>query len=300
MRRAIQQVSRNSIYTGILGAGLVIIAEALIVLRYRPVSDFYFPLAWLGYALCLDVGIYFQTGESFWTSRRKIFFAMFPLSAAFWWLFEFFNSIVHNWVYIGAGRYTGVGFVAFATLDFSFVLLAVWNSAQAVSGLLPKASVRLPSTQKTPTRLLLSAFALGLVCLFLPFLDPEVFFGSIWLSVFLVLDPINAWLGRPSMVDAMWQRNWRLPLSFALGTLMCGFFWEAWNFWALPKWIYHIPHVGYFHIFEMPLLGWGGYLPFGLELFAMTNFVLPFFNLGTLTLHSVHPWSQPHEDDLAS
>jgi hypothetical protein len=28
------------------------------------------------------------------------------------------------------------------------------------------------------------------------------------------------------------------------------------------------------HIFEMPALGYGGYLPFGLELFALYHFVI--------------------------
>jgi hypothetical protein len=64
--------------------------------------------------------------------------------------------------------------------------------------------------------------------------------------------------------------------------LLCGVYWEAWNFWSLPKWIYHIPHVGFWHVFEMPVMGYSGYLPFGLELFAMTNFVVPRLGLGTL------------------
>ena len=58
---------------------------------------------------------------------------------------------------------------------------------------------------------------------------------------------------------------------------MCGFFWEAWNFWAMPKWEYVIPYVNQLHVFEMPLIGYAGYLPFGLELFAMANFVLGTF-----------------------
>jgi len=38
-----------------------------------------------------------------------------------------------------------------------------------------------------------------------------------------------------------------------------------WNFYSLPKWKYDVPFVNRFHIFEMPLLGYAGYLPFGLE-----------------------------------
>jgi hypothetical protein len=38
-----------------------------------------------------------------------------------------------------------------------------------------------------------------------------------------------------------------------------------WNFHSLAKWIYAVPFVNRFHLFEMPLLGYAGYLPFGLE-----------------------------------
>ena len=51
----------------------------------------------------------------------------------------------------------------------------------------------------------------------------------------------------------------------ALAALLCGFFWEMWNFHSLAKWIYQVPYVQRYPIFEMPLLGYAGYLPFGLE-----------------------------------
>jgi hypothetical protein len=104
--------------------------------------------------------------------------------------------------------------------------------------------------------------------------------------MFFLLDPINARLGRPSILEAVRNRRWRVPISFAAGGLMCGFFWEAWNYWSTPKWIYNIPHVNHWHIFEMPLLGWSGYLPFGLELFAMANFVLPLVGLTPIGLQA--------------
>jgi hypothetical protein len=36
----------------------------------------------------------------------------------------------------------------------------------------------------------------------------------------------------------------------------------------MPKWIYQVPLVGWPKLFEMPILGYGGYLPFALEVFA--------------------------------
>ena len=56
-----------------------------------------------------------------------------------------------------------------------------------------------------------------------------------------------------------------------IAALVCGFFWEMWNYYSYPKWIYHIPGVGVLHIFEMPLLGYLGYLPFAWELYALRH-----------------------------
>jgi hypothetical protein len=46
-----------------------------------------------------------------------------------------------------------------------------------------------------------------------------------------------------------------------------------WNFFSFPKWHYQVPYVSFLHIFEMPLLGYGGYLPFGLEVYSLYNLV---------------------------
>jgi hypothetical protein len=63
----------------------------------------------------------------------------------------------------------------------------------------------------------------------------------------------------------MTQGNWRLIISSATAALFCGLFWEMWNYYSLARWEYSIPFVDRFKIFEMPILGYAGYLPFGLE-----------------------------------
>jgi hypothetical protein len=50
-----------------------------------------------------------------------------------------------------------------------------------------------------------------------------------------------------------------------------------WNFYSYPKWTYRVPFVDFWHIFEMPLLGYGGYLPFSLELLALYHLVIGVF-----------------------
>ena len=54
---------------------------------------------------------------------------------------------------------------------------------------------------------------------------------------------------------------------------MTAFFWEMWNYYSYPKWIYHVAWGNWLHIFEMPLLGYGGYLPFAQELYALYHWV---------------------------
>ncbi len=282
------------------GIILLLVGEVLIITRLRPYSDFYFPFVWLGLILLLDGATQLQTGRSLFIHRRAAFLVMFPVSIAFWWLFELLNQAVHNWIYVGAERYTGIGYVAFASLDFSTVLPAVWVSALAVRTLLPETSVRKLAAQAVPDWVLAGMVIIGILSLVLAITYPAYAFGAVWLCMFFLLDPINHVLGRPSMVGAVWRHEWRLPLSFALGTLFCGFFWEGWNFWSMPKWTYAIPYVYHWKIFEMPLLGWSGYLPFGLELFAMTNFVFPLLRLPVPGLNAVASSRRVDRDRLVS
>jgi len=62
-------------------------------------------------------------------------------------------------------------------------------------------------------------------------------------------------------------------------TIFTGFWWEMWNYYSLPKWYYTIPYVGFYKVFEMPALGYLGYLPFGLEVLSFF-----YFAVGLLTI----------------
>jgi hypothetical protein len=272
----------------VIGLALVLVGEGLIVAQIRPVSEYSFPLLWFGYILAVDGGVQTQTGRSLLRDSPALFWSMFPVSAAFWWLFEAFNTLVHNWQYVGAGVLTGPGFVAIASLDFSTVLPAVWLTALAINclvgGRLPDEPVPAP-----PRGLLAASFGIGIAAIALPALAPSWAFGLIWICMFFLIDPINALLGRTSLIAMAWSGNFALIWRFAAAGLICGFFWESWNFWSTPQWIYHIPHVGFLHVFEMPILGYGGYLPFGLELFAMATLVLPTLGLSLPLQSSTEP-----------
>jgi hypothetical protein len=61
----------------------------------------------------------------------------------------------------------------------------------------------------------------------------------------------------------------------AVAALLCGLCWEMWNSRSMVHWEYAIPSVHGFKLFEMPLLGYAGYLPFGLECLAVVTLVFP-------------------------
>ena len=104
---------------------------------------------------------------------------------------------------------------------------------------------------------------------------PGYFYPFVWGSVFFLVEPINAWRERPSLLGYLSSGDWRPAVALGLGALVCGFFWELWNYYSYPRWVYHVPFVGVLHVFEMPLLGFLGYPPFGLELFALLQLIVP-------------------------
>jgi hypothetical protein len=112
-------------------------------------------------------------------------------------------------------------------------------------------------------------FGVGWAMLGLMLAWPLYFFPFVWLTVYFIVAPINVWLGHRSLAEWTRSGDWRPVIALWLGALTCGFFWEMWNFFSYPKWVYTVPWVDFLHIFEMPVLGYGGYLPFALELYAL-------------------------------
>ena len=103
----------------------------------------------------------------------------------------------------------------------------------------------------------------------MPFFPNETF-PLVWIAPLLIIDPINYAIGLPSILGYIKSGKWLVPVSLMLGTLFTGFWWEMWNFFSYPKWYYTVPYVGFWKVFEMPILGYGGYLPFGLIIFTYT------------------------------
>ncbi len=233
----------------------------------------FFPL-WLGYALTVDAFTYRRCGHSLLSRSPKRYAMLFVISAPAWWLFEALNLRTQNWHYLGREHFSNLTYGVLATLSFSTVMPAVFGTAQLVRTFAPfNRPLRGPVVR--PTRKTLTiAFLAGWLMLGVLLAFPRQGFPFLWLSLYFLLEPLNAWLGRRTLLTWTQKGDWQPVYTLWTGVLITAFFWEMWNYFSYPKWVYTVPYVGFWHIFEMPLLGYGGYLPFALELFALYHFVM--------------------------
>ena len=234
----------------------------------------FFPL-WLGYILVVDALVQVRTGNSISTTSRKNFVLMFVVSAPVWWLFELINLRTANWEYLGRELFSSFQFNLLSTISFSIVVPAVFETAALIRSFDWMQRLRTGPRVAATSGVFLGLFAIGLAMLSAMLVWPKIFYPFTWTALVFILEPINHWTGRPHFLEELRQGDWRTVTSLLLAALLCGLFWEMWNYYSFPKWIYHIPVLGFWRIFEMPLLGYGGYVPFALELYALTNFLWP-------------------------
>jgi hypothetical protein len=236
----------------------------------------FFPL-WLGYCLSVDGLVYLRKGTSLLTRGWRRYVGLFLVSAPVWWIFEAMNARLHNWIYRGSEFFTSAEYFFWATLSFTTVIPAVFGTSEFIGSFdfvkRFRQGPKVGSDQLTTTAFFLS----GLAMLAVMMIWPKIFFPFAWLSVFFILEPINIWLGNRSVTEWTRDRDWRTIGALWIGVLVTALFWEMWNFFSYPKWVYNVPWGNCCHIFEMPLLGYGGYLPFSLELFAVYHFMAGLF-----------------------
>jgi hypothetical protein len=232
----------------------------------------FFPL-WLGYCLTIDGLVLGRKGHSLLTRNPASYVRLFLISAPSWWLFELINLRTQNWHYIGEQYFSDIEYFLLSSLSFSTVMPAVFGTAE-LAGTFKCISKLKRGRKFSLTMSAASAlFVAGWAMLAAMLIWPRYFFPFVWLSVYFILDPLNVRLGNRSLLQDLSSGDWRSLFSLFSGCLICGFFWEMWNFYSFPKWIYQVPFVDFLHIFEMPVLGYLGYLPFSMELFALYHLV---------------------------
>jgi hypothetical protein len=223
-----------------------------------------FTLLWLGYIVVMNALAKRRSGRSPLTHETRTLGALFLVSAVFWWLFEYLNQFTGNWYYTGVAASDSWSYFIQGSLPFSTVLPAV-ASTWAWLATFPRCNaLSLPRVRGKRWLAWLALLAGAASLMALP-LAADALFAMLWLAPLLVFAALQYLLTGETLFAPLARGDWRAVLQPAAAALVCGFFWELWNYGSLAKWHYSIPYVQRFHIFEMPLLGYAGYLPFGVE-----------------------------------
>ncbi|MGE5465677.1 MAG: hypothetical protein ACM3RQ_00725 [Methanocella sp.] len=227
---------------------------------------------WLGYVIAVNALAYRRSGRALLTHEPRTLAALFAASAAFWWLFEYLNQYTGNWHYTGVRADSDWDYFLQATLPFSTVLPAVastraWLATYPVVDALTLPAVRGGSLHAW-IALVGGTLAVGAIGLL-----PEMLYPMLWLGPAFMLAGLQYLVLGATPLSPLARGDWRPVLQPALAALVCGLFWEMWNYGSLARWHYSIPYVDRFHVFEMPLLGYAGYLPFGIECALVADLV---------------------------
>ena len=235
---------------------------------FSPFQIYTFTPIWFGYILVVNGLTMWRSGRCLLLSAPLFYAELFAVSAAFWWFFEYLNRFVQNWYYVGIGDLSPFEYFVYATLSFSTVLPAVFGTKELLDTfprLFAGLDAFLRFRPRNPRRLASTVLAVSAAALFLVGIFPDWLYPFLWLAPLGVMVSVLTFLGRESALSNVSEGDWRGVAGFALSALVCGFFWEMWNYHSVAKWIYAVPFVGGVKVFEMPLLGYAGYLPFGLE-----------------------------------
>jgi hypothetical protein len=251
-----------------LGLALAVVSWLLAWGRFEglgPVREHTFFTLWLGYILVVDGLVFRRTGTSPASRSAGSFTAAFPVSAALWWYFEFVNRFVQNWWYDGVTHFSALHYLAYGTLCFSTVIPAILETADLLASFRWfRLAYREGPCWRVPARAGRRAvMAGGIAALVAMALWPNPLFFLTWLAPLAVLSVALAQAGTETPFTAMRRGDYSGLFRLAAAALVCGFFWEMWNFFSLPKWRYSVPYVNVLRLFEMPAAGFTGYLPFG-------------------------------------
>lgn len=236
------------------------------------------PLFW-GFALVVDGWVYVRNGGRSIISRSlQEFIGIGVASISGWLIFEYLNFFVDdNWIYPNGALIP----------DNQFTIYAVIGSA----GLMPLAFEwytlfltfdRLKYRFDDGPKIKLSIGVINallvfcFVLLFFIAFYPDLLFTLLWVVPLIILSAVLDRLKIWTPFELVKKGNWSPLLLFALAYFVQGFLLEFWNYFSAyhengmiisetpAYWSYSVPYVNVYHVFEMPVLGLMGYLPFGI------------------------------------
>jgi hypothetical protein len=254
---------------GWFGLLLLLLSGYCLLQRIEPFTSWFYCFAWWSYILLADNLLLKLRGKSLLHDRRREFWGMLPISVFLWLLFEAYNFVIRNWMYNVAPPQIWVRWPGYA-VAFATVLPGIFITSDLLEPLFGgstkyTASECEPLASAPLTRSSYGFILLGLGMSVAPLVWPQYFFPAVWIGPIFLLDPLLEKAGIRNLSLSIAAGDRRRVWSLMLGGFGCGLIWEFFNFWAGSKWIYSVPFLGEFKIFEMPVLGFLGFPPFALE-----------------------------------
>jgi hypothetical protein len=240
------------------------------------VQAYTFTPLWLGFIIVVNAHVHRLSNSAPLYKSPGKFACLFLLSALFWWGFEYLNRFTENWIYVGVEEVSAFHYYFHGSICFSTVLPAVYsvfrwlncfNGLHRFFYLGPRA----PLLNSQPFGLL--CLTIGLSGMFGVGANPQLAYAFLWMGPLLIYGGLLVVIGGASGVSSWARGDWRWMAFWGLAGLICGFFWELWNLGSLLKWEYRVSFFNGWHVFEMPLLGYLGYLPFGMFCGLVTQWI---------------------------
>lgn len=237
------------------------------------------PVCWWGYILTIDAWVFRREGVSLLSSRRRLFALQCILSVAFWCLFEAYNRVLPGWRYVNLDLRMNVRLLGYA-LSFATIIPGMFLTCELLQSYRLFTRVSGPQLRWSIGALNFSLILGTLFCVVPPFLPESVrgyTWALVWTGIVLLLEPFNYRRGVPSLFRDWEHGDFGRTLQLVIAGALCGILWEFWNMWAYTKWLYIFPVGQSVKFFEIPVIGFLGFLPFALEYFVMFHFIASFF-----------------------
>jgi hypothetical protein len=254
---------------GWAGLGGLIAAEWLLFRGVQPVTVFFTPIAWTCYILLADAAVLAICGRSRLHDEPRQFAGVALLSIPLWLIFEAYNLRLQNWTYTGVPQPWPLAALGYGW-SFATITPGIFETADLIesfAGFRRSAPIRFSRSSQ------LVMILFGAACLTVPLVAPQDaarrLFALVWVGFIFLLDPVNRRLGLPSLIGDFAEGHRARSYSLLASGFVCGWLWEFWNYWAAAKWHYIFPMLQDWKIFEMPVPGYLGFLPFALECFVM-------------------------------
>ena len=230
----------------------------LLAYRIEPFMYNFYVVAWWSYIALVDAVLALRSKQYLILNRGLPFLVV--ISSAFWCIFELINLRIQNWYYINIPSLGLIRFVGYL-LAYGTVIPALYVTKEALSVLAGSIRVRPISLRLRPA----SYAATGLFLFALLMLFPSQSFFLAWVFLIPMIEGYNYARGRWCFTRDLERGEAGNLISWALSGLVCGLLWEMWNYWAISKWVYSVPALETFKLFEMPIPGYFGFIFFSLE-----------------------------------